>query len=277
LFASLTGIKEKYFYPSNYYYGFICFYEKDYNQALKSFKDIEDSKMYASVIPYYIAQIYYLKRDFATLLPYLKNATGKDGVLYKSEMNFMLGQVYFQKEEYAKALPLLDGYISKAQKVNKEDIYQLAYCQYQTGAYSKAIENFKQLNLVDDKLGQNATYALADCYLKTNQKDKARSAFQSVVSMQHDATLRENALYNYAKLSLELNFTTEAIQALEDYQLNFENGKYNDDVNEMLASALVQTRNYDRAYRLMEKMKLQSNRIKGSLSEGYLFQSCGAF
>lgn len=89
--------------------------------------------MYASVIPYYIAQIYYLKRDFATLLPYLKNATSKDGVLYKSEMNFMLGQVYFQKEEYAKALPLLDGYISKAQKVNKEDIYQLAYCQYQTG------------------------------------------------------------------------------------------------------------------------------------------------
>jgi tetratricopeptide (TPR) repeat protein len=277
LFASLTGIKEKYFYPSNYYYGFICFYEKDYNQALKSFKDIEDSKMYASVIPYYIAQIYYLKRDFATLLPYLKNATSKDGVLYKSEMNFMLGQVYFQKEEYAKALPLLDGYISKAQKVNKEDIYQLAYCQYQTGAYSKAIENFKQLNLVDDKLGQNATYALADCYLKTNQKDKARSAFQSVVSMQHDATLRENALYNYAKISLELNFTTEAIQALEDYQLNFENGKYNDDVNEMLASALVQTRNYDRAYRLMEKMKLQSNRIKEAYQKVTYFRAVELF
>lgn len=130
---------------------------------------------------------------------------------------------------------------------------------------------------MDDKLGQNATYALADCYLKTNQKDKARSAFQSVVSMQHDATLRENAPNNYAKLSQELNFTTEAIQALEDYQLNFENGKYNDDVNEMLASALVQTRNYDRAYRLIEKMKLQSNRIKEAYQKVTYFRAVELF
>ncbi|MBK7148511.1 MAG: tetratricopeptide repeat protein [Bacteroidetes bacterium] len=273
LFASIVGIKEKYFYPSNYYFGFICFYEKDYNQALKSFKDIEDSKMYATVIPYYIAQIYYLKKNFATLLPYLKTVTAREGILYKSEMNFMLGQVYFQQGEYISALPLLEAYISKAQKVNQEDIYQLAYCQYQTGAYVKAIENFKQLNLLNDKLGQNATYALADCYLKTNQKDKARSAFQSVISMQHDVTLRENALYNYAKLSFEFNFISEAIQSFEDYLLSYENGKYTDDVNEMLAAALVQTRNYDRAYQLMEKMKLQSNMIKEAYQKVTYFRA----
>lgn len=54
--------------------------------------------------------------------------------------------------------------------MGKEDIYQLAYCQYKTGAYTKAIENFKQLNLLDEAMGQNATYALADCYL--NQPER---------------------------------------------------------------------------------------------------------
>lgn len=273
LFSSIIGIKEKYFYPTNYYYAFICFYEKDYNEALKSFKAIEDSKMYASVIPYYIAQIYYLKKDFDMVLSYIPPAVAKDGVLYKDEMNFLLGQVYFQKADYSKALPLLEAYISKNQKVNQEHIYQLAYCQYQTGAYNKAIDNFKQLNLLDDKMGQNATYALADCYLKTNQKDKARSAFQSVVSMQHDVTLRENALYNYGKLSFELNYLNEAILSFEDYQLNYEKGKYTAEVNEMLAAALVQTKNYDRAYRLMEKIKPESPMLKSAYQKVTYFRA----
>ena len=33
--------KNKYYYPANYYYGFISYYDKQYNEALKAFKLVE--------------------------------------------------------------------------------------------------------------------------------------------------------------------------------------------------------------------------------------------
>ncbi|HWB61956.1 MAG TPA: tetratricopeptide repeat protein, partial [Chitinophagales bacterium] len=258
LFASIREIKDKYYYPSNYYYAFICFYTKDYDEAMKAFLSIEDSKMYSAVIPYYVAQIYFIKKDYDKVVDYVNKALDKNGVLYKAEMQFLLGKTYFQKSEYARALPLLLNYIAKSSKTDKEDLYMLAYCQYKTGDYNKAIDNFKQLNLLNEQLGQNATYALADCYLKTGQKDKARSAFQSAASMDFDQAIKQNALFNYGKLSFELNFTNDAIQSLESYLDKFPNGDHAEEANELMAAALVRTKNYDKAYKIMEALPNKS-------------------
>jgi TolA-binding protein len=272
LFASIKDIKDKYYYPANYYYAFICFYTKDYNEALKGFLLVEDSKMYSTVIPYYIAQIYFIKKDYDKLITYV-NANLEKDVMYKDQMKFLLGQTYFQKSEYAKALPYLDEYINKSSKARKEDIYQLAYCQYQTGAYAKAIENFKQLNLLTEKLGQNATYALGDCYLKSGQKDKARSAFQSAASMDYDDAIKQNALFNYGKLSFELGYSTDAIQSFENYLEKYPTGAYVDEANELLAAALVQTKNYERAYHIMEGLKTQSLLIQQAYQKVTYFRA----
>lgn len=277
MFFAVKEIKDKYYYPANYYYAFICFYTKDYDEALKSFTQIEDSKIYSSVIPYYIAQIYFIKKDYPKLVSYINKNLEKVEVQYKEEMKFLLGQVYFQQDEYAKALPLLESYIVKTPKVPKENIYQLAYCQYKTGAYDKAITNLLQLNLLDEKLGQNATYVLGDCYLKTKQKDKARSAFQSAAQISYDATIQQNSLYNYGKLSFELGYSTDAIQSFETYLEKYPDGTYYEEVNELLATALVQTKDYDRAYKMMEKMKMTSPMIKEAYQKVTYFRAVELF
>lgn len=277
MFFAVKEIKDKYYYPANYYYAFICFYTKDYDEALKSFTQIEDSKVYANVIPYYVAQIYFIKKDYAKLVPYINKNLEKAEVQYKEEMKFLLGQVYFQQDEYTKALPLLESYIVKTPKVPKENIYQLAYCQYKTGAYDKAIINLLQLNLLNEKLGQNATYVLGDCYLKTKQKDKARSAFQSAAQMDFDPTIQQNSLYNYGKLSFELGYSSEAIQSFEAYLEKYPDGTYYEEVNELLATTLVQTKDYDRAYKMMEKMKMTSPMIKEAYQKVTYFRAVELF
>ena len=258
LFSSIKDIKDKYFYPATYYFAFISFYTKDYNEALISFTQIEDSKMYASVIPYYVAQIYYIKKDYDNVVAYVNKNLLKSDVLYKDEMKFLLGKTYFQKSDYAKAYPLLNSFVSKAKKVSKEDIYQLGYTAYMIGEYAIAIDNFKQLNLLDEQLGQSATYAMADCYLKLNQKLQARSSFQSAASKDFDLMIKENSLFNYAKLSFELGYSSEAIKGFESYISDFVSGKYIEETNELLAAALVQTKNYDRAYKIMEALNSSS-------------------
>ncbi|HEY0261568.1 MAG TPA: tetratricopeptide repeat protein, partial [Chitinophagales bacterium] len=215
LFASIRNIKEKYYYPSNYYYAFISFYKNQYDEALKSFLQIEDSEMFSSVIPYYVSQIYYLKKDYSKTIDYIKSHIDKPNVLYVEEMNQLLGECYFQLSDYEKALPLLEKRVAKGEKVRKEDIYELAYSQYKLQKYNDAVANLLQLNLVDDTLGQNATYVLADCYLQLGDKEKAKAAFQSASTKKFDTQIKHEALFNYAKLSLESGNPTECVSALK--------------------------------------------------------------
>ncbi len=52
---------------ANYYYGFISMNDKKYNDALESFKVVEDQPAYKSIVPYYETEIYYFqgKKDEA--------------------------------------------------------------------------------------------------------------------------------------------------------------------------------------------------------------------
>lgn len=262
LFKSIKDIKEKYYYPSNYYYAFICFYRKEYNEALKSFLAIEDSKMFSSVIPYYVSQIYYMKKDYDKTITYIKSHIDNTDVTYRDEMNHLLGESYFQKSDYAKALPLLEAHVAKNTKVRKEDIYELAYSYYKMGDYKNAISNFLQLNLVDDKMGQNATYTLADCYLKVNEKEKAKAAFQSAAAKNFDVKTQQNALFNFAKLSLEMGNPTECVSALEQYLATNPSTDNLNEANELMAVALLQSKDYDRAYEIIEKLRTLSPSLK---------------
>lgn len=265
LFREIKENKEKYYYPSNYYYAFICFYQKNYSEARRSFKAIEDSKMYASVIPYYLSQIYFLNKEYDTTIAYLKTNLTRPDILYKDEMNHLLGEAYFQLSDYTNAEPLIEDFVAKNNKVRKEDIYELGFCQYQTKEYEKAITNLVQMNLLNEKMGQNSTYALADCYIHTNQKDKARSAFQSASTMDFDNEIKQTSLFQYAKLSYELNFSTDAITAFEAYLKANPDGRYTEESNEMLASCLIKTKNYERAYKIMESL----NTMNPTMKEAY--------
>ena len=51
----------KYYYDANYYYGFICYRDRDYTEALNSFQKVEYRDKYKGLVPYYIAQIYYFE------------------------------------------------------------------------------------------------------------------------------------------------------------------------------------------------------------------------
>ena len=68
LFDEIHQMPEhKYYVPANYYYGFIAYYDRNYEDALKAFKLVEAEEEYRGVVPYYITEIYYFqgKKDEA--------------------------------------------------------------------------------------------------------------------------------------------------------------------------------------------------------------------
>ncbi|HRG84035.1 MAG TPA: tetratricopeptide repeat protein, partial [Chitinophagaceae bacterium] len=85
LFNSIRGIKDDPNYlAANYYYGFLAFRDKQYGEALESFRIVENEKNYGTVVPYYIAQIYYIqgKKDEAISYIQQKLQSGSSSQYY---------------------------------------------------------------------------------------------------------------------------------------------------------------------------------------------------
>ncbi|MDC0231327.1 tetratricopeptide repeat protein [Aureispira] len=260
LLYQVKETKTQFYYPSNYYYGIINFFDKEYDEALKSFKKVQNSKKYSNIVPSYICQIYFALKQHPELIKYGEPLADDKNILEREQISQLLGQAYFEQGLYGKALPYLESYVQFNRKVTKETLYQLGYTQYKVGKYQEAIENFGQLNSLKDMMGQSALYNLADCLLKTGQKSPARLAFQKASQLTFDPILQEDALINYAKLSYELGFDNDAISALQKVSKN--KSDYYNEAQNLLTKIFLNTRDYDTALEYLRQMPEKTQKIK---------------
>ena len=264
LFNSIRTLKKDPNYiDANYYYGFLAFRDRQYNDALESFKIVENEKAYASVVPYYIAQIYYIQGKKDEALAYAENKI-KSGQAqyYDLELKQMIGHAYFEKKQYDKAMPYLEDYVRGSKKVRREDLYELSYSYYQSNQLNKAIEGFKQLSGKDDSLSQHAMYLLGDAYLKTGQKANARNAFLFGASNNSNQKQKEISRFQYAKLSYELGYQDEALNSLRSFLNDYPNSHYNAEAKDLLIDVLANTNNYKDALALLEGMPKMTENAK---------------
>ncbi len=259
-----TKKDDPYYLDANYYYGFLAFRDKQYDVALECFRIVESGKKYDAVVPYYIAQILYIEGKKDEAINYIsgKLAGGSSSQYYDLELKQLIGHAYFEKKEYAKALPYLEGYVSGMSKVRREDLYELSYCYYQAGNYSKCIDGFKQLSGKDDSLSQHAMYLLGDAYLKTNQKANARNAFLFCASNSSNAGQKEIATFQYAKLSYELGFQDDAMKSLQSFMTDYPKSKYNAEARDLMVQMLAGTNNFKDAQALIESLDKPSETTK---------------
>ena len=242
----------KYYIPANYYYGFISFYQRQYNEALTSFRLVESRDEYKGVVPYYIADIYYFQNKKEEALKYGESVLSRGNLYYEKELKQLLGQIYFEKKNFTKALPLLEYYVNNSDKVSREDMYELSYCYYEAKKFDKAIEGLKQLSNEKDSLGQNSMYILADCYLKTNQKANARTAFQYCAYNSSNKKQQEISLFNYAKLSYDLGYQDIALKEMQRFITAYPSSENNTEAKEIMVGLLANTNNYKEALALYE-------------------------
>jgi TolA-binding protein len=263
LFNSVRQLPANHNYvDANYYYGFISFYDKNYNSALEAFKVVENEPKYAKVVPYYMANIYIIQGQRDKAIEYAKKKVDNGGQYYDMELRQLVGHGYYENQEFEKALPYLEQYVSQAKKVSNEDLYELSYCYYQTKNWKKAIDGFKQFGGKKDSLSQNAMYLLGDCYLKTGQKDNARNAFLFCSTNNGNVQQREVSKYNYAKLSFELGYQDIALTELQNFVQQYPNSTYNAEARELLVNLLANTNNYKDALALLDSVGHQTTNTK---------------
>jgi tetratricopeptide (TPR) repeat protein len=176
------------------------------------------------------------------------------------EINRIIGESYYHKNLYKEAIPfLLKGTTGTA-----TDNYELGFAYYKANDTKTAVGYFEKATFKNDSLAQNAFYYLADCYLKLNDKTKARSAYYSAYSLSFDPKIKEDALFNYAKLCYETGFSpyNDAIKYFQQYITEYPQSPNKDEAYTYLINCFHSTKNYEGAMRMIEKMNSGDIRIK---------------
>ena len=246
--------KDPHYIDANYYYGYICFYQKKYNDAYTAFTVVENNPKYADIVPYYIANIYLVQGQKQKAISYASAKLTQGNQYYDAELRQLAGHGYYEEKDFQKALPYLETYVNNAKKVSRQDLFELSYCYYQLQRFPKAIEGFKQLGGKEDSLAQNAMYLLGDAYMKTGQKANARNAFLFCESNSSYPVQKEISQFQYAKLSYELGYPDIALTELRSFLQTYPKSTYVPEARELLLSVLANTSNYKDALALMDSV-----------------------
>jgi TolA-binding protein len=252
-----------------YYYSHLAYEENNHQTALDGFVELASDPGFSPLVPYYITHIYYKQGRYDELLNYAQPLLdqGQVGATKRiPEIARLVGDAYYRKEDFTKALNYLKIYHDGSDKadISRADFYQYGFTLYRTADYKGALESFNEASKEKDELAQSAVYHMGDCYLKLDQKPYARSAFGEASAMDFNRTVKEDALFNYAKLSYELSYNPfhEAIIAFEDYLKAYPDSPRRDEAYNFLLDVYLKTRNYEEALRSLDKIQKKDARAQ---------------
>ncbi len=264
-FSQVKDQKSEFWYPTNYYMGMSNYFLGNYDVAVQNFQVAGKSKKYADLIPYYIAQIYFSKAQYDKLISYADPILqGTQKVEKADQIKKLIGHAYFLKKDYSKALQYLEAYNDGKNTLEESDYYVLGYCNYQAKKFDKAIPYFTAISGQSTSLGQNANYYLADCFLKTGNTQSAKTAFYNVSKLSFNENIKEEALFNYGKLSAELGYDRDCIQSLSTIAST---SKYYIEAQNIMGDVLERTNDYDNALRTIEAVKNPTQRLKSAYQQ----------
>lgn len=269
LFAQLIDGQSKYRNPARYYYAHIQYNDGEYEQALGHFQALKKEKSFARLIPSYEARLFFYLGRYDELLQMADDLMADPELYRRDEIAQMVAEVHYNRGNYSGALP----YYRTAMQLSplpqesdakvctpQDNYYQMGYCYYMIGQYDSAEYFLLKKTVCDDSIAQNAYYTLGDIYLKKGDKDAARSMFLQASRMDFNAAIKEDALFNYAKLSCELNKNpyNESIRSFQDYLQTYPTTPHRKEIQEILASLYLTTRNYKDALTLIESIQDRS-------------------
>ncbi len=264
LFNNLRGTKSAYTTQATYYFAHIAYMNEEYETALKEFQLIRNTPEYKNQVPYYLVNIYYKQGKFPQAIDEGAKYFSGDRTKLNAEMAKVIGDAHYRLGNFAEARPLIEFYhANNRRQPTREESFQLGYLNYMSKKYGEAIQYFQPVAQLQDSLAQFAFYHIADCYLKTGQKQYAANAFMSAYKMNFDQNIREDALFNYAQLASELSYNpyNEAIKAMNQYLRDFPGSKRKPEALAYLTHLYLTTNNYREALASIEAIERRDDKL----------------
>lgn len=188
-----------------YMLGHLYYADKQNDKAFTFFDQIKDNEKYAHLVKPYYVQMYFNDKDYDRAISEGNSLLGESiSEEYKAEVHKIIGESYFMKGDYSSAYPHLKNYLESKSAPSENDLYEMGFVAAQLKQYDEAVSYYNQLINSNSATSQNAYYQLGNAYLSVGKKQEALSAFRSAYQMNYDAKVQQLAHLQYAKLSYDI-------------------------------------------------------------------------
>lgn len=260
-FNKVKKSRSKFKPASHYYAGFIEYDNGNYEAALRDYLVIEKEKAFASSVPYMITSIHYKSDDYKKVIEYTKPIIdSKRKVQQGGQMAILLAEAYYAENQYTDAYYYFDM-ANKTEKFTAQSVYHFGLAANQAGYTARAAKLLQSIAGQRNLVGAMASFDLGKIYLEEDNKEFAFTAFKSVIDNRQAGIYAEEASFAAGTLAYDLGRYSECIALLTTHLEKYPESIYNSQINDVLAPAFLNTRNYKPALDYIEGLDHRSNTV----------------
>lgn len=240
---------------ADYYTAYIHYVKGDYTKAYSEFEDVaermDDDNPEGLAPAYYMVQIEYTRGEYENVVNHGRSLLQKKPVAeLLPEMQRIVGLSYFKLGKYDAAESFLSSYIHTPDvAVAPDAVYSLGVIEYSKEEYDAAQRRFASLTDLNDDLAQSAYVYLGQIAVREGDNNAAAISFEKASKMDFDPQVTETALYNYLAARTRggnIPFSS-SIPMLNNFLRRFPKSKYAPEVEEYLATAYFNEKDYAKA------------------------------
>lgn len=262
-----------------YYRSYIEYSRRQYDRAKAGFDRLATSAAYADLVPYYLLQLEFMEGNYRYVVQRGDDLMAKAVPEHRLELERVMAESWYHLGDFNRTLEYLSAYRRHGGDFGRNEEYLMGYSLYRTARYSDAEAYLRRACGADDALTQNASYHLADCYVRRGAKREAMQSFAMAANDAYDASIAEDALFNYGKLQYELGggVFNEAINVLTRYIERYPSSERVPQARELLIAAYYNSRNYDAAYDAIKALASPDAEVRAALQKIAYFRALQAW
>ncbi len=278
LFSTLSLVGD-YADHAVYYKSYIHYARGEYKEAYRGFESLKNSDNYSKVIPYYLFQIEFARGNYHYVVKNGDDLLKQSVEVERTELMRVIAEAWYRLQGYNKSFLYMSMYQRSGGKMGREEYYILGYSAYRSTDYATAIDALRKVAEGSDELAQNASYHLADCYIRRGDKRQAIHAFAMAADEKLNNEISEDALFNYGKLLFETGGGTfnESINVLTRYVTKYPDSERVDDARELLIAAYYNSHDYEMAYKAIKAFPNPDGTQRAALQKIAYFNGLESF
>ena len=239
-----------------YMLGHLYYADKQNDKAFTFFDQIKDNEKYAHLVKPYYVQMYFNDKDYDRAISEGNSLLGESiSSEYQAEVHKIIGESYFMKGDYSSAYPHLKNYLDSKPEPSESDLYEMGFVAAQLKQYDEAVSYYNQLINSNSATSQNAYYQLGNAYLSVGKKQEALSAFRSAYQMNYDAKVQQLAHLQYAKLSYDIGNPFESAPiVIQNYINKYPNSSDTQELKSLLVKSYLYSGDFKGTLSAIDKM-----------------------
>ena len=256
-----------YTYPSIYYTAYVYYIQKEFKKAFPLFEKSKQDTRFVTLSSYYAIECRFMTKNYDYVVsqaPALYESLGQD---LQKNLARMLSESYFAMNDNSEAKKYLDLYVASGGSLSRKDNYLAGVVSYSLGSYEEALNSFSDVVGNTDTLGQSSYYYSANSYLKSRNKIAALKAFKMAADCDFDKVIKEDAMFNYAKLSFDVN---SDISQFENYVNMYPKSGKDEVINTYMSAAFLAKKDYVAAIEIINRIKNPSREVSANLQKAAL-------